>query len=76
MGWEGQNQQEGKAKQRAPDVMVTKIILVALFHFLQFQWLMQHSFFFWLNSYVLALKFVSKPQGMLTLYHTWQKDLR
>lgn len=74
MGWEGQNQQEGKAKQRAPDVMVTKIILVALLHFLKFEW--PTFFFFWLNSYVLDLKFVSKPQGMLTLNHTWQKDLR
>lgn len=36
IGWQGQNQWEGEAKQRAPEGMVTKMILVGLVHFLEF----------------------------------------
>lgn len=53
LNWESDNRMAraesagggGAAKQRAPDVMVTKIILVGLLCFLELEWLMQFVFF-------------------------------
>lgn len=36
----------GKSKTKGPYVTLTKIILLGLLHFLDFEWLMQHSFVF------------------------------
>lgn len=66
----------GERKTKAPDIMVTKIILVGLLHVLDYEWLMQH-FIFILFYFFFLLSFESYQQTTGdALHHAWQKELR